>query len=92
LFGESRAICSHVYMLYSHRGTSLRRTRLIEVYGCEGVGQPFSSVVMSIAVVSVVDMGSLDQISGPPKGWWSAAMSVAMLRIVMDGQSGLLPR
>ena len=72
-------------MLYSHRGASLGRMRLIEVYGYKGVGQPTSFVVMGIVVVSVVDMGLPDSIPGPPTEWRSAAMSMAMLRAIMDG-------
>jgi len=55
-------------MLYSHKGVSLRRVRLIEVYGCDGDGKPSSSVVLGIVVVRVKNMGLPDQISGPPKG------------------------
>ena len=38
-------------------GYSFRRIRFIRVYGCEGIGQSSSYVVMGIAVVNVVDMG-----------------------------------
>jgi len=47
---------------------------------------------MGIAVVIVVDMGLPDQISDTPKGWRSVVMSMAMLRVNMDAQSGLPPR
>ena len=66
--------------------------RLTRVYGWEGAGHPSSSVVMGMDCASVVDMGLPDQISGPPRGLRSAAMSVAILRVIMEGQSGLPPR
>jgi hypothetical protein len=66
--------------------------RLIGVYGCEGVGQSSSFVVFDITVVSVVDMGFPFQISGPPRGWRSAAIGVAMLRAILEGHGGLPPR
>ncbi len=65
---------------------------MIGVYCCEDVGQSSSSVVMGITVVSVVDMGLPNRISGPSRGWRSDAMSVAMLRAILEGQSGLPPR
>ena len=55
------------------------------------VGQPSSSVVMGMAFVSVVEIGFPDQISGPPRGCKSAAISVAMLRARIEGQSGVPP-
>jgi hypothetical protein len=58
--------------------------RFIGVYGRVGVGQSSSSEVMGITVVIVVDISLPNQISGPPSGWRSAAMSVAMLRVIME--------
>ena len=55
------------------------------------VGQPSSSVVMGMALVSAVKIWFPDQISGPPRGCTSAAISVAMLRAMMEGQSGVPP-
>ena len=55
------------------------------------VGQPSSSVVIGMALVSAVEIGFPDQISGPPRGCRSAAMSVAMLRAMIEGQSGVPP-
>ena len=55
------------------------------------VGQPSSSIVMGMALVSAVEIGFPDQISGPPRGCKSAAISVAMLRAMMEGQSGVPP-
>ena len=91
LSGEICAICSHVYMLCSQRGVSFRRIRLIGVYGCEDVEQSSSSVVIGIAAVNVVDMGLPDHISGPLNGCRSAAISVAILRAIVEGQRGLSP-
>ncbi len=56
-----------------------------------GVGHPSTSVVMGMADVIMVDFWLPDQISGPPRGCRSAAMSVAMLRAMMEGQRGLPP-
>ena len=55
------------------------------------VGQPSSSVVIGMAFVSAIEIGFSDRISGPPRGCKSAAISVAMLRAMMDGQSGVPP-
>ena len=55
------------------------------------VGQPSSSVVMGMAIVSAVEIGFPDQISGSPRGCKSAAISVAMLRAMIEGQSGVPP-
>ena len=55
------------------------------------MGQPSSLVVMGMVLVSVVDIGFPDQISGPPRGCRSASISLAMLRAMMEGQSGLPP-
>jgi hypothetical protein len=66
--------------------------RFIGVYSCEGVGQSSSSVVMGISVITVVDIGLPNQISGPPSGWRSVAISVSMLRAIMEGQNGCSPR
>ena len=55
------------------------------------VGQPSSSVVIGMAFVSAIEIGFPDQISGPPRGCRSAAISVAMLRAMMEGHSGVPP-
>jgi len=47
---------------------------------------------MSMDSASVVDMGSPDQILGPPRRCNSDAMSVAISRAIMEGQIGLPPR
>jgi hypothetical protein len=67
----------------------MRSTR---VYGWMGVGHPSASVVMGMADERMVDIWLPDQISGPPRGCRSSAMSVAMVRAMMEGQSGLPPR
>ena len=54
------------------------------------MGQPSSSVVMGMALVNVVDIGFLGHISGSPRGGRSATISEAMLRAIMEGQSGML--
>ena len=64
----------------------------MQFIGCVGVGQSSSSLVRSIIVVFVVDIGLPGQTSGPPSEWRSATMSVAMLRAIMEGQSGHPPR
>ena len=46
---------------------------------------------MGIIVISVVDIRLSDQISGPPSGWRSAAIGVAMMWEIMEGQSGRPP-
>ena len=55
------------------------------------VGQPSSSVVIGMAFVSAIEIGFLDQISGPPRGCRSAATCVAMFRVTREGQSGVPP-
>ena len=55
------------------------------------VGQPSSSVMIGIAFVSAIEIGFPDQISGAPRGCKSAAISVAMLRAMTEGQSGVPP-
>ena len=55
------------------------------------MGQPSSSVVIGMTIVSAIEIGLSDQISGPPRGCRSAAISVAMLRAMMEGQSGVPP-
>ena len=89
--GASLAICAHVCTLCQHKGRSLRRIRHVRVYGWLIVGQSSSSVVMGIALVSAVDIGFPDQISGGPRGCRPASISVAMLRAMMEGQSDLPP-
>ncbi len=54
-----------------------------------GVGQPSSSVVIGVALDSAADIGFRDHISGPPSGCKFAARRVAMLRAMMEGQSGV---
>ena len=71
---------------------SLSRIRFAPVYGCLGVGQPSSSVVMGIDEVRDREISFPDHISGPPRGWRSAVIRVAMLRAITDGQIGLPPR
>ncbi len=41
--------------------------------------------------VSAIEIGFPDHISGPPRRCKSAAISVAMLRAMMEGQSGVPP-
>ena len=53
--------------------------------------QPSSSVVIGMAFVSAIEIGFPDQISGSPKRCRSAAISVAMLRVMIEGQSGVPP-
>jgi len=55
------------------------------------VVQLFSLVVMGMAFVSAIEIGFPDQIFGPPRGCKSAAISVPMLRAIMEGQSGVPP-
>ena len=59
--------------------------------GLVGSGQPSSSVVISMAFVSAIYIGLPHQISGPLRGCRSAAISVAMLRVMIEGQNGVLP-
>jgi hypothetical protein len=55
------------------------------------VRQPSLSDVIGMALVSAIEIGFLDQISGPPRECRPAAISVAMLRAMMEGQSGVPP-
>ena len=55
---------------------------------CEGVGQSSSSVVMGITAINVVDILLTNQISGPPSGWRSVAISAPTLRAIMEGHVG----
>ena len=89
---DSRAICAHLCILFSQNGGSLNKIRLTGVYGCAIVGQPSSSVVMGIEEISDEESSFPDHISGPPSGWSSAVSSVAMLRAMTEGHSGLPPR
>ena len=92
MLGDFLATCAYVCILFSQKGVSLSRILFTRVYGCVGVGQPSSSVVMGIEVVREEDISFPDHISGPPRGWRSAVRRVAMLRAMTDGQSGLPPR
>ncbi len=92
MFVDFLEICSHVCNLCSQNGVSLSRILFTRVYGCVGVGQPSSSVVMGIKEVREEDISFPDHISGPPSGWRSAVRRVAMLRAMNDGHSGLPPR
>jgi hypothetical protein len=89
--GPILIVCAHVCTLCSHKGASLRGIRYVRVYGWMVVGQPSSSVVIGMSLSSAIDIGFPDQISGPPKGYKSAAISVAMLRAMMEGQIGVPP-
>ncbi len=60
----------------------MRSTRM---YGWMGVGQPYAFVVMGMADVRVVDIWLPDQNSDSPRGYRSTAMSVVMLRAIMEG-------
>ena len=51
------------------------------------VGQPSTLVVMGMAFVSAIEIEFPDQISGPPRGCRSDAISVAMI----ERQSGVPP-
>ncbi len=84
--------CAHEWILYSQKGVSLRNIRFALVYGCVGVGQPSSSVVMGIEKDIVEDSSLPDHISGLPRGWRYAVRRVAMLRAITEGQRGLPPR
>jgi hypothetical protein len=44
-----------------------------------------------MALASAVDIGLPDHISGPLRGFKSAAMSVAMFRAMMEGHIGVPP-
>jgi len=46
---------------------------------------------MGMAFVSAIEIGFPVHISGPPRGCKSAVISVAMLRAMMEGQSGVPP-
>jgi hypothetical protein len=48
-------------------------------------------LVMGMDIVTTVDTGLPDQISGPPRGCISVVTSVAMLRDNMEGHNGLPP-
>ncbi len=85
-------IYAHVCILCSQKGVSLSRIRITLVYGCLGVGQPSSSVVMGVEEVREEEVSFPGHISGPPRGWRSAVRRVAMLRAITDGQRGLPPR
>ncbi len=84
--------CAHGWILYSQKGASLRNIRFALVYGCVGVGQPSSSVVMGIEKDIEEDSSLPDHIFVPPRGWRSAVRRVAMLRAIAEGQRGLPPR
>jgi hypothetical protein len=92
VLGDSLAICAHVCILCSQKGVSRSRIRFTLVYGCLGVGQPFSSVVMGVEEVREKEISFLDHISGPPRGWRLAVRREAILRAITDGQRGLPPR
>ena len=55
------------------------------------MGQPSSSVVKGMAFVSTIEIGIPDQISGPSRGFMSVTISVAILRAMIEGQSGVPP-
>ncbi len=55
------------------------------------MGQPSPSVVMGMALASAMEIEFPDLTSGPPSGCRSEAMSVAMLRAMMEGESDLPP-
>ena len=55
------------------------------------MGQPSSSVVIGMALVSAIEYGVSDKMYGPPRGCRSTANIVAMLRAMMEGQSGVPP-
>ncbi len=55
------------------------------------MGQPSSSVVIGMALVSAIEIRFPDQISGPPRGCRSAVICVVMLRAMMRGQTGAPP-
>ena len=89
MLGDFLATCAHVCILFSQNGVSLSRILFTRVYGCVGVGQPSSSVVMGIEEVREEDISFPDHISGPPRGWRSAVRRVAILRAITDEQRGL---
>jgi len=55
------------------------------------MGQPSSSVVICMSLMSAIEIGFPDLISGPPRGCRSATISMAMLRAMMEGQRGVPP-
>ncbi len=48
MIGKRLATCTHERILYSQKGVSLRNIWFAHVYGCVGIGQPSSFVVMGI--------------------------------------------
>ena len=53
--------------------------------------QPSSAIAIGMAFVSAIEIGFPDQIFGPPRECRSADISVARLRAIMEGQSGVPP-
>ncbi len=51
MLGDILETCAHVCSVFSQNGVSLSRILFTRVYGCVGVGQPSSSVVMGIEEV-----------------------------------------
>jgi hypothetical protein len=92
VLGDNLVICAHVCILCSQKGVSLSRIQFTLVYGCLGMRQPSSSVVMGIEEASEKEISFPDHISGPPRGWRSAVRRVAILQAISDGQRGLPPR
>ncbi len=72
--------------MYSQKDVSLINIRFALVYGCVGVGQPSSSVVMGIEADIVKDSSLPKHISFPPRVWRSAVRRVAMLRTITEGK------
>ncbi len=80
--------CAHEWILYSQKGVILLSIRFTRMYGCVGMGHPFSSMVIGIEEDRVKDSSFPDHISGPPREWRSAVRRVAMLRAITEGQRG----
>ena len=69
VFNEGRlGTCAHEWILFSQKGVSLLNVWFTRVYGCVGVGQPSSSVVIGIEEGRMEDSSSPDHVSGPPRG------------------------
>ncbi len=62
MLGDFLATCAHVCILFSQKGVSLSRIMFTCVYGCVGVGQLSSSVVIGIEEVREEDISFPDHI------------------------------
>ena len=77
---------------WSQNGVRFVRTDVDAGKSCDFIGHPSSSRRMGMSEAMDVEIRLPDHISGPPVGWRSARIRVAMFRAITDLHAGVFSR